>query len=140
MLPSPKEQLLMNHRIAEINVANICACMPVLTPIARSARTSLTSFWNSVKSYYTRAPAGSSSPLDSDSDRHQDGNKGENRLPQVHMGTISSLRSFIGQGHGTNVENTKPKQSIGAIVTVNSVGHDYHRQLKDIRSDELEDK
>lgn len=152
-LPVPTvrtQSLTILDSILELNIGLICACMPIVALPFKALGSSLAASWNSIRNYArTRLLNCSGSEgidehkmTDSPSDKEMD-----HQLPEMVKGNgaITGLRSFMRRAYrstvATSTQTTAPLTSTEAVTfaTLSSMdySHDYHDQLKNIRSVEI---
>ncbi|KFA70215.1 hypothetical protein S40285_04426 [Stachybotrys chlorohalonatus IBT 40285] len=120
--------------ILELNIGNICACMPVLVPLVRGLAQSLSSVWQSVNHYYY---VFTHNPYTTEDDTGKGSRSTEETradLPEVPRGTFSGLRTFMRNYHRSSAATTEhdTRGSTTVLATQDSNFHDYHSQLKNI--------
>lgn len=115
--------------ILELTIGNICACMPVMTPLLKKTGANLASIWSSVNSYYYNRRGRTHYEISDGSIDKDKASDVENNLPKVPRATLTGLRTFL---HGSSSGSSANRSGTDAptLLTVNSEDQSYHVQLK----------
>ncbi|KAI5917142.1 hypothetical protein F4810DRAFT_697708 [Camillea tinctor] len=120
--------------ILELNIGNICACMPIIVPVLRRIAQSISSVWETVNHYYY---VFTHNQHNTDRDTTKGTGSTEQAqasLPDIPRGAFSGLRTFISRYQRSNAAATELQTcgSANVLVTQDSACPDYHSQLKNI--------